>query len=182
MQTTINIEKIHRFELFPNSSNIGSEQSFNLYGILIIPQLLGSIMLHYIFDIRQMHFWIVWIVLAMILWNIYFFYKKIIYHENIIKLIINNNYLHIIDNKNTYMQTHIENVIVKKNISGKKRFPTIEIRSEDFKGISIGLKREQTNLDEGEIKTLSLPDYWLINEKEWDNLSQQLFKNATPFI
>ena len=81
---TYTLDTFSRFELFPSSMNIECENAFSLYGILVLPILFGSIVFFYMFGIASNIFWIMFGLQAVILFNIYFFYKRTIQRENIV--------------------------------------------------------------------------------------------------
>ena len=161
----------------PNSSEVGMEQAFSIYGILLLPKLIGGIILYYIFELRGIYFLIALALLFILMLNIYFYYKRILWKEHQLKLIVDSNYLRLMDNKNIYMSAHIKEIKTRKIITGKKNYPAISIKSEGFDEILIGLKKQQNTLDSEQSTSICQPDYWLIKGEEWKTLSGQLFRN-----
>ena len=170
--TTYN--EIYRWELMPNNYINGSEQTFSLYGILLTPTFIGAFLFYYVFEMRGLYFWSIWSVLILILGNIYFFYKRTTYRSNVLKLIIQNNYLQIMSNHALLLDVHIQNVSVKMIYCTIEKHPAIHIRSNDDLDIVIASKKKQILFDSETNDFLCQPDYWLVNDQEWNKLYEQL--------
>ena len=165
---------LSRFELIPNTSHIGTENAFSIYGILIIPQLLGGVFLYHAFEIRGIFFWVALGVLTLILVNVYIFYKRTSYRDHVLKLIIDNTYIQMMNYREIQFQSHIEDVKIEMIKCGRQGYPAIKLSNEELPSFIIGLKQPLQNQEM--TQSLIQPDYWLKNKKEWEYLYERLLK------
>ena len=156
-------DKIYRFELMPNTTASAYDKAFNLYGILIIPILLGSFLMYNIFGLRDKYFITSFLLMVFTLGNIYFFYHRLINKTSILKLIIHSNYMQIFDENQIYFQENIAQIKVEIMSCGNPERPAIRISHEEFSGIIIGWKNTGNNNNSNIRDKLTQPDYWLRN-------------------
>lgn len=180
-QESFEEEKIYRFELIPNTMTNAYNKAFNLYGILIIPILLGSFLMYNIFELREKYFITSFLLMVFTLGNIYFFYHRLINKTSILKLIVYSNCIQIFDGNQICFQENIEQLEIKMMICGNPVGPAIRISNEDFQGIIIGWKNTENNNHINIKNKLIQPDYWLRN-KEQSNTLMDILKHKIVTI
>ena len=180
MKETLNrFDTISRYELIPNTILIGAENAFSIYSILIIPNLLGGIILYNLFGIRGSFFWVTVGLLALLLVNLYVYYKRTFRSDYVLKLIIDRNYIQIMSDNKIQFQAPTSEVTMRLIKCGKQNYSAIKIRHEEFQVFIIGFK-ESLPIEEHTIRQpLTQPDYWLKNKREWKQLYQQLLLKNT---
>ena len=133
-----NQDTIHRFELKANSYQKAYETTFSLYGILVVPALVGGILMYNVLELRDEYFVITITLLVAFLFNIYVFYQKMIYTKHSLKLIIMGENMQLMDNKHIYFYENMHQTNIEIIQCGKLLIPAIKISSEGFRGIVIG--------------------------------------------
>ena len=157
-------DTIHRFELTTNSSIRANEKAFSLYGILVIPALLGVTLMYNVFQLRDEYLAIPVLILVLALINIYVFYQRIITKNDRLKLIIEDNQIRLMDNEQIYFQEQIVLTTIQLIRCGKNLEPALELNSKNFQGIIIGLKNIKIDIPIETQNQLYQPDYWLLNK------------------
>ncbi|MEO1259513.1 MAG: hypothetical protein AAFZ15_11980 [Bacteroidota bacterium] len=165
---------IHRFELEPNTRKSGTQEAFATYGILFLPMLLGGVVLFNLFKLTGFIFWASWAVLAIVLINIYVFYKRKAKHIQSLSILVEGSHIQITDSQKIYLHTNIQNLIITTLRCGKSRLPAIGINCKSFAGVIIGLGKESIIHKVGEDHPLCQPDYLLSSEKKWSELLELL--------
>ena len=115
-------------------------------------------------------------MLTIILINIYFFYKRAFHRSNNLKLLIDNNYIQILNHKKIYLQDYIQNIKIEETSYGQQDYSSIKISGEDFQGIVIATKQKNKIYHFESKNTLAQPDYWITSPKHWDYLYHLLIK------
>ena len=167
---------IHRFELIPNTTSYGIEKMFSLFGILISPILLSSVLMYNVFTLRATYFWMSMTLLIIILLNVYMFYRMMIERNNKLQLIITGDYFQILNSKQVYLQEQMNTMNIYALNCGKPFYSAIKISNEGFEGIIIGVKDRKDVFQETTAHQLTQPDYWLRRTNDWEVLSQLLVK------
>ena len=166
---------IRRFELKINGYEHAYERAFNLYGILLMPALLGGVLMYNVFELRQEYFMVSFLLMAVILLNLYFFYERIIHTSNTIKLILLDNNIQIMDHNQSYFQEHIDNLEIDIILCGRNLIPALCIKSKDNEKMIIGLKNIKIDHTIETQNQLCQPDYWLHSQQQADLLIDALF-------
>ena len=174
---------IYRFELTSNSAHYASEKAFNLYGILIIPILLGGILMYDVFKLTDEYFMYAFMVMVLTILNIYFFYQRMIKRNHILKLIIFDDYLQIMNSKQIYFNEKINLLDIEIIRCGIPLQSAIKISHEDFQDIIIGLKIPSSKIKTGTKHDLSNADYSLKTKPQSQALMDILQNRVvgTPF-
>lgn len=168
---------IHRFELKNNSYQRAYENAFNLYGVLIIPILLGGILMYNVFQLRDEYFVIPFLLLVFFLGNLYIFSQRMMYKNYTLKLIINNDYIQILDREQIYFQGDLAHVSIEVIRYGKKLKSAIQLTNEDLGSIILGLKDTELNNIIYTENKLCLPDYSISTKRQSNLLLSLLRKN-----
>lgn len=158
--------QIHRFELKVNTDENAYEKAFNLYGILLMPALLGGVLMYSVFELRQMYFTATFLLLVVVLANLYFYSERINYKTNTLKLILIQNVIQLIDNEQNYFRANIEELDIHLILCGKKLQPALCIKSEHIERIVIGLRNIKMNSPITIKNPLCQPDVWLHNQQQ----------------
>lgn len=163
-------DAFNRFELTDNSSERAAEKAFNLYGVLIIPTLLGGILMYDLFQLRDEYFVVSFLLMVVVLINLYFFYRTMTYGFNPIKMIIQEDYIQLLDKEQVYFQDDLKRINIEIILCGRQLQPAIRLSGKNFQGVVIGLK--DTKIDRPiEVKNkLCLPDYWMLNQNQSNQL------------
>ena len=154
--------------------NIECENAFSLYGILVLPILFGSIVFFYMFGIASNIFWIMFGLQAVILFNIYFFYKRTIQREKIVKLIIDPHYIQMINQNEIQFHTKTQEVAIETMSCGQEAYPAIKMYNKLNQSIIIGVRASISEFNSENHQPLKQPDYWVRHKKEWRKLSKVL--------
>lgn len=171
IQQATSLEKeLLRFHLQPNSSISASKNAFSVYGILIIPILIGGFLMHYVFQLYGTYLIICFIMLLMALGNIFYYYRRQTHQSKTLKLIIQYDWIQLLDQNQLYFQKDLHQMQLEPILCGKLRTPALKISSEDFEGIIIGLKHIDVDFPVNAQNKLSQPDYWILNKSEAQQL------------
>lgn len=172
---------IHRFKLRLNSSLSANESAFSLYGILIIPTLLGSGLMYNVFQLRDEYFTIPFILMVVSLANIYFFYRRMTLKNETITLIIQNDYIQLMNYEQIYFQEEMEQLKVEFLRCGRNLKPAIKLSGTSFQGIVIGLKNIDSNYPIEIENKLCQPDYQLVDKQQFHQLIE-LINDKIPEV
>ena len=163
---------IYRFELTTNSSIKAYEKAFSLYGILVIPALLGITLMYNVFQLRDEYFVIPVLILMLALVNIYVFYQRMTTKNDRLKLIIEDNQIQLMDNEKIYFQEQIVLTTIQLIRCGKNLEPALELNSKNFQGVIIGLRNIKIDIPIETQNQLYQPDYWLSSKHQAQTFMQ----------
>ena len=174
---TYTLENFSRFELFPNTTNIRLENAFSIWGILIFPIIVGSLLLYHVFGVRGVFFWSSFGLFLLVLINIFIFYRTQTYKENVHRLILDRNFIQMINQSNIQFQADIRDVTVENLKCSKEGYPAIRIYNEELQSIIIGFRQSSPSNNHENSYPLSQPDYWIQHKKEWNKLQDIINQN-----
>jgi hypothetical protein len=166
----------HRFDLKINSNQSAQEKAFNLYGILIIPALLGGVLMYNIFQLRDEYWFIAYALLMICLMNLYFFNQRKMKKNDILKLVITGNYIQCLDNDKIYFQGNLEDLQSEVILCGKSLQPAIKVHHPDAYGLVIGLKHKSSEFQITQQHELCQPDYWLRHSTQSERFMALILK------
>ena len=69
----------------PNTSANAYGKAFSLYGVLIIPILLGSVIMYNVFGLTGKYFTTAFLLMTLLVGNVYFFYRRMIDRMSVLK-------------------------------------------------------------------------------------------------
>ncbi|MEM9823774.1 MAG: hypothetical protein AAF985_22005 [Bacteroidota bacterium] len=165
---------IHEFELISNLMSFAAKKAFHFYGVLILPEILGGMILYHGFRLEGASLLIALLILFLVLINIYFYQTKKLIQDHRLRLIINGQTIQILNSQQLFLQQNLGNLDIHFRYT--QGYPTLEITAPDIQSLYISYYKANKSIQSNH--QLRQPDYWIKKAKAWQQLCRLLKVNS----